>query len=65
MIILLFETRNEYIIESYRNREFLKMFESTVGNQAQALPSSQFTNPLPSVNSNWSNLNDVDIEAFQ
>ena len=64
MIILLFETRNEYIIESYSNIEFLKMFESSVGNRAQALPSSQFTNHLP-INAYLSSLNDVDSESLQ
>ena len=38
--------------------------ESSARKQAQALPSSQFANPLP-VNANWSALSDVDNEALQ
>ena len=40
------------------------MFESSVGNRAQALPSSQFTNHLP-INAYLSSLNDVDSESLQ
>jgi hypothetical protein len=58
-------TRNEYIIESYSNRELIKNFESCVGNQAQALPSSLFTNPSLPFDKNWRTLNDVEIKAPQ
>ena len=52
-------TRNEYIIDSYSNRELLKMIVLSVGKRAQALSSLQFPNPLP-VNSN-----DVDTSQFE
>ena len=51
-----------WVLQQYRISEMFD--ESSARKQAQALPSSQFANPLP-VNANWSALSDVDNEALQ